>query len=264
MRRALSMLALIALPLGGQAWAQDDGGANKTGTVLTFYGLLKLEQDPSVSDEQKLAEWQAFIKRAQEQTAYAHKAVDRWKNAAKVRLVEAAAKADEDPQVSARDKLNQWDEVAKLYPKSDEGRRAEKRVAYWRRAETRRLVDAAEAVEKGRRPKVERIRAWGAVLDWEGKGSEAKAAAKRVKDLQDQLFTEAQSVDRIARVDTRTKLEAWRDVLAGRPTAKQKVQAEARVSALESEVRGDEGSMRRDAEAGGAQAAGKRPDDATN
>ncbi|MCB9645409.1 MAG: hypothetical protein H6730_02225 [Deltaproteobacteria bacterium] len=82
--------------------------------------------------------------------------------------------------------------------------------------------------------------------------------------LQDQLFTEAQSVDRIARVDTRTKLEAWRDVLAGRPTAKQKTQAEARVSALESEVRGDEGSMRRDPEAGGAQAAGKRTDDATN
>jgi hypothetical protein len=245
MRRGIAILALIAAHLGAaaSARAQDEGAGGKTGTVLTFYGLLKLEQDPEVSDETKLAEWQAFIKRAQEQTAYANKAVDRWKNAAKVRLVEAAAKADEDPNLSARDKLGQWEEVAKLYPKSEEGRRATKRVAYWRRAETRRLVDAAEAVEKGRRPKVERIQAWGAVLEWEGKGSEAKAAERRVKELQDQLFTEAQSVDRIARVDKRTKLEAWRDVLGGRPTDKQRSQAEARVAELEAEL---ETSMRRE------------------
>ena len=248
MRRAIAIVALSVIQLGGltSARAQEDGGAGaKTGTVLTFYGLLKLEQDPEVPDEEKLAEWQAFIKRAQEQTAYAHKAVDRWKNAAKVRLVEAAATADGDAALSARDKLERWDEVARLYPKSEEGRRAQKRLVYWRRAETRRLVDVAEAVEKGRRPKAERIKAWGAVVDWEGKGSEGKAAQRRVTELQDQLFTEAQSVDRIARVDKRTKLDAWRDVLGGRPTDKQRSVAEARLAALEAELLGDQTSMRR-------------------
>lgn len=241
-RLALPLLLGAAL-VAGPAAALAETPEKKPGTVLTFYGLLKMEQDPQVSDEQKLAEWQAFIKRAEEQTVYAKKAVDRWKNAAKNRLVDAAKKADADPALGAREKKAKWDEVARLYPRSKDGRRAKKRAAHWDRMEEKRLVAAAESVEKARRPKVERIRAWGEVVDWAAGGTK-RAAAKRIKDLQDQLFSEARSVDKIARVDKRTKLEAWRDVLNGRPSAAQRKTAEARVSALEAELARDPTSMR--------------------
>ena len=215
----------------------------KPGTVLTFYGLLKMEQDPKVSDEEKLAEWRAFIERSEEQVVYAKKALDRWKNAAKTRLVDAAKAADADPALPAREKKAKWDDVAKLYPRTSEGRNAKKRAAHWDRMEEKRLVAAAEGVEKARRPKVERIQAWGEVVDWAAGGAK-RAAARRIKDLQDQLYSEAKSVDDIARVDKRTKLEAWRDVLKGRPTDAQRKAAEARVSALEAEVATDPTSMR--------------------
>lgn len=238
MQRALLTVVTAAsiAGLSGPVAAQTPDEDKPKKTVLTFYGLLKLEQDPQVSDARKLEEWQAFIERAAEQTVYAKKAVDRWKNAAKVRLVEAARKADGDPKLSAPDKLDKWAQVAKLYPRSKEGRRAKQRVAHWRRMETTRLVEAAEAVEEARRPKVERIQAWAKVVDWVSKGSEARAAKRRIAQLQDQLFTEASSVDRIARVDKRTKLAAWRDVLAGRPNRKQKRLAQSRISALEAEL----------------------------
>ncbi len=230
--------------MGAGAHAQQADAQAKKKTVLTFYGLLKLEQDPDISDARKLQEWQAFIQRASEQTVYANKAVDRWKNAAKVRLVDAARTADADSSLSAPDKLTKWQQVARLYPRSKEGRQAKRRVAHWRSMETKRRVQAAEDVEKARRPKVERILAWAEVLDWAKKGSEARAASRRLNDLQSQLYSEAQSVDRIARVDKRTKLAAWRDVLAARPTSKQRTKAQSRVAQLEAELVQSETSMR--------------------
>ncbi len=244
MPRAL-ICCLLTLLMAGAATAEaQPAQAKAPKTVLTFYGLLKLERDPDVSDAKKLEEWQAFIKRASEQTVYAKKALDRWKNAAKLRLVQAAREADADPKLSAPHKLAKWKDLAQLYPRSKVGRQAKRRVAHWRRMETKRLVENAEAVEAARRPKVERILAWAEVVVWTSKGSEARAASRRLVDLQKQLFTEAQSVDRIARVDKRTKLAAWRDVLAGRPNAKQRVKAEARVAALEADLVQSEGSMR--------------------
>lgn len=248
MQRALAIVVAAASIAGftSPVAAQTPDEDKPKKTVLTFYGLLKLEQDPEVSDEKKLEEWQAFIDRAAEQTVYAKKAVDRWKNAAKVRLVDAARKADGDPKLDAPEKLAKWAEVARLYPRSKEGRRARQRVTHWRRMETNRLVDAAEAVEKARRPKVERIQAWAKVVDWVSKGSEARAAQRRINQLQEQLFTEARSADSIARVDARTKLAAWKDVLAGRPNPKQRRLAESRVAALEAKLAKQDASARAD------------------
>lgn len=234
-------LALGLLPQA--AWAQGpgvepDGKEAKPGTVYTFYGLLKREQDPSLSDEEKLKDWQEFIERANQQITYAKKAVDRWKNEAKVRLVDGAAKVDADGAAPPRDKIEKWREVQKLYPKSPEGIRAGKRIAFWTQEETKRLVEAAEEVERARSGKVERIQAWLKVLEWTDKGPEAKGADKRIGELQGQIYAEALSVDKIARVDTKTKLDAWRDVLGGRPTASQAEQARARIAALESELAG--------------------------
>jgi hypothetical protein len=218
---------------------KDSAGAGKkNGTVLTFYGLRKLEEDPNIPDDEKLKEWQAFIERATEQIQYAKKAVDRWKNAARVRLVETARNSDRDPKLDAKEKIRHWDEVVRYYPKDAEARTARKRIAYWTQEQTKKLVEAAEDVERGRRPKVERIKAWLEVLAWTNEGPEAKAANKRIDGLQQQLYSEAQSVDSIARVDDKTKLAAWRDVLAGRPSAQQEKLASRRVAELEAAVGG--------------------------
>lgn len=210
--------------------------SKKSGSVLTFYGLRKLEEDPQISDEEKLREWQAFIERATEQIQYAKKAVDRWKNAARLRLIETAKASDRDPKLEPKEKIRQWREVARLYPKDPEAKSAEKRATFWKHEETKRLVAGAEEVERARRPKVDRIQAWMQVLAWIDDGPEAKAANKRIDSLQQQLYAEAESVDGIARVDDRTKLAAWRDVLAGRPNAKQQKAAERRVAELEASL----------------------------
>lgn len=236
--------------LAGEGWAAPAGadgsdvGETKPGSgdaetpayVLTFYGLLKVERDPSVPDAEKLKQWQAFITRAQDQIGYAKKAVQRWRNAAKTRLIEAAAHADLDPQIPAEEKVKRWREVVGLYPRTREGRRAKKRVVHWQRVETKRRAEVAEAVERARRPKVDRIHAWSEVLEWSARGPEARAADRRVHELARQLYSEAVSVDRITRVDIQTKLSAWRDVLAGRPTPKERQMAERRVSELESDL----------------------------
>jgi hypothetical protein len=234
-------IALLAIAQGGGA--EGDGkslqeSAKKSGSVLTFYGLRKLEEDPNVSDEEKLKEWQAFIDRASEQIQYAKKSVDRWKNAARLRLIEVAKNSDRDAKVSPKDKIAQWKEVERLYPKDPEARTAKKRIAFWTQEETKRLVKDAEEVERSRRTKVDRIRAWMDVLAWIDSGPEAKAANKRIDGLQDQLYSEAQSVDAIARVDDKTKLAAWKDVLAGRPNEKQLKAAERRITELESALGG--------------------------
>jgi hypothetical protein len=213
--------------------------AKQSGSVLTFYGLRKLEEDPQISDEEKLKEWQAFIGRASEQIQYARKAVDRWKNAARLRLVESARNADRDPKVDFKEKINRWKEVSRLYPKDPEARNAQKRIAHWTQEQTKKLVAAAEEVERARKSKVERIHAWMEVLTWVDQGSEAKAANKRIDGLQDQLFSEAKSVDAIARVDDRTKHAAWKDVLAGRPTKDQQKIAERRIAELEAVLKPD-------------------------
>lgn len=218
--------------------AAEPGSASKKppGTVLTFYGLLKLERNPAISDQEKLQEWKDFIVRAREQIGYAEKAVVRWKNEAKVRLVEAAAAADVDGQLTPEEKVKRWQEVSELYPRTREGRRAKKRAVHWQQIETKRRAQAAEAVERERRPKLERIRAWSEVLAWTNRGPEARAAERRVSELARQLYAEAMSVDRIARVDVETKLAAWRDVLAGRPSSKERRVAERKVAKLEGEL----------------------------
>jgi hypothetical protein len=231
--------------LAEPATKEEDDKLKKPGTVLTFYGLRKLEQDPKVSDEEKMREWQAFIQRSAEQVEYARKAVGRWKDAAKIRVVEVASKADQDPTLLPRDKVAKWKEVISLYPRSKEARHAQKRLLFWTASETKRLAEAAEAVEKARKTKVERIKAWMDVLSWTEKGPEAKAADKRIAELQNQLYAEAKSADEIARVDKETKLALWRDVLNGRPTAAQRNLAKKRVEEIESELVQDETSMRK-------------------
>lgn len=232
-------LSLLGPTLARAQGEEGEGGKDaKPGTVYTFYGLLKREQEPAISDEEKLKDWQEFIERANQQITYAKKAVDRWKNEAKVRLVDGAAKVDADGAAPPRDKIEKWREVQKLYPKSPEGLRAVKRIAFWSQEETKRLVEGAEEVERARGGKVERIQAWLKVLSWVDKGPEAKGAEKRINELQGQIYAEALSVDKIARVDTKTKLDAWKDVLGGRPTAQQAEQARTRVAALESELAG--------------------------
>ena len=245
---ALPLAALLGVGLTGDVVAapgnakgpasedSDSAEERPPGWVFTFYGLLKLERNPSVSDAEKLKEWREFIVRSKEQIVYAEKAVQRWKNAARTRLVEAAAAADVDASISAEEKVKRWREVAGLYPRSREGRRAKKRVVHWQQVETKRRAEAAEAVERARGPKVERINAWSAVLEWTARGPEARAAERRVNELARQLYAEALSVDRIARVDVETKLSAWRDVLAGRPNSKERQMAERRVAELESET----------------------------
>lgn len=215
----------------------------KPGQQYTFYGVRLLEQDPNITDEEKLKEWQAFIARAEEQIRYAKKAVVRWKNAARERLIAAAQKSDVDPALAPVDKIDQWKEVARLYPRTAQARKAKKRAAYWTAQETKARVEAAEEVEKARRPKVERILAWVKVLEWVKKGPEARAAQRRIDALQRQLFAEAQSVDRISRVPKKTKLDAWRDVLEGRPTPQQKRLAEKRVADLESQFRAEKATL---------------------
>lgn len=234
MRVALLSLALV-LPSAPAAFAQDEGEAGRhapDGQVLTYYGLRKLEHDESVSDEDKLREWQDFIRRAKEHIAYAETAVERWKNAAQLRVIESVQKDDHDPKLRPSDKMERWQRILDLYPKSKEARLAQQRMAFWRGVETKLRVEAAEEVERERKSKVERIRAWALVAEWVQKGSEAKAAEKRIEALRDQLFAEAKSLDRIARVDDATKLATWRDVLAGQPTKEQRELAARRIVEL--------------------------------
>lgn len=247
-RAGLSLTLLVTTP----AWAQQDAGAKPEatpepgvsreaegrapGTVLTYYGLRKLELDPSVSDEEKLREWQAFIERANEQIVYARGAILRWKDAARIRVVEQVQGADRSPDVSNQEKIAGWKRILELYPKSAEAKIAKKRIAHWRVAETKRLVEAAEEVERSHGSKVERVKAWKAVAEWVDKGPEKRAALKRIGALQQQIFAEAESLDKIRRVDGETKLAGWRDVLSGSPTAQQKALAEKRIAEINAEL----------------------------
>jgi hypothetical protein len=235
--RPFAALLAVATLAPGAALAQGETGEPSVsvpeGQVLTFYGLRKLEHDMSVSDEQKLDEWRAYITRTEDNLKYAREAVQRWKRAARLRVIESVQAADHDGKLPPRDKMVKWQQVLDLYPKSPEARIAQKRIAFWRDIETKLLVEAAEEVERQRGSKVARIEAWDKVVEWVGKGSEARAAQKRIDALQNQLYEEARSLDKIARVDAETKLASWRDVLRGRPSAAQKKQAEQRIAELE-------------------------------
>ncbi len=231
-----------ARPIGDPS-ADEDRSARvsspkkKPGTVYTFYGLRKLEQDPDVAAGEKLREWRAFIERAEKQLAYAERAVKRWRVASRRSVVKAARATDRDPTLTPRDKVERWSKVVRRFPKTPEGRTAQRRVAHWSNQETKRLVLEAEAIERAGRPKLERLKAWDAVLAWVAKGPEAKAAQRRIQALQRELYEQARNADRSDRIALRTKLAAWRDVLDGRPTGSQRSRAERRVKALEAEVR---------------------------
>lgn len=264
MKRSAATLAVLLLLAPATALrAEGDSGAGqdapgrsvpsteslkKAGNVFTFYGLRKLEEDPQVPDDEKLKEWQAFIERATEQIQYARKAAERWKNAAKLRALDTARTGDRDPRLDVREKIKRWKEVARLYGSQPEGRSARKRLAHWAQEQTRRLVEAAEEVERSHHSKLERIRAWREVIAWSPESPEARTARRRVDGLEQQLFNEAQSVDSIARVDDATKLAAWRDVLAGHPAGAQEKLARRRVRELEAAL-GREGRTAGDADA---------------
>jgi hypothetical protein len=232
--RTVAAAALLALLAGTPARAEPEAaGPRSPGTVLTFYGLRQLEEDPQVPDDRKVQEWEAFVARATEHVAYARKASERWRNAARARVVDAARAGDRDDAVAPARKIELWREVARVLPKGREAKEARARVGHWEKQELRRLAEAAEEVERGGKPKTERIEAWAQVAAWGGRAPEARRAEKRIEALAAQLFAEAESVDRIDRVDVATKLAAWKDVLAGRPTARHRARAEARVAALE-------------------------------
>ncbi len=237
MRLSSAWLVACLVTASPTAFAEGEDGESSAkpakGTVYTYYGLRKLELDPTVTDEDKLREWEAFIDRTKEQVAYAKKAIERWKNAARLRVIESVQNADTDPNLTPREKMDQWKRLSTLYPKSREARVARKRIAHWRSAETKRLVETADEVERANGPKAERVRAWRAVAVWVKNGPEAKAARRRIGALQKQLFVEAQSLDKIGRIDPETKLAVWKDVLAGMPTPKQRKVAERRIAELE-------------------------------
>lgn len=202
------------------------------GEILTFWGVRQLEQDESISDERKVEEWQAFVDRTAEQVRYAKKAIDFWKNASRQRLFDLAGRIEGQRDRTPEEKIAAWVEVRKAYPKGRERTIAERRIVFWTEEETKRRVGEAEKTEKARRPKAERIAAWGGVVSWAKKGPELKAALKRIQQLQDQLYREAVSADRIRRLAPETKLGLWREVLRGRPTAAQRRLAERRIRAL--------------------------------
>ena len=245
------VVAAMLFALGVPARAQDGAGRRRTpddarrqidkspGTVYTYYGLRKLEDDPSVSEEEKVAEWKAFIKRSRKQLRYAERAIKRWKKAGQRRLIASVRDADRDGQLSPRKKIDRWSQIGRLFPKTAEARTARRRIAFWTKEETKRLVLEAEQAEKGRRPRLERIKAWEAVLAWAKRGPESRAARRRIQVLQKQLYKEAVSVDRTARIDKQAKLDAWRDVLDGRPTRAQRNKARRRVRALSAELSGE-------------------------
>jgi hypothetical protein len=202
--------------------------------VLSFFGLLELEKDPEVSDEEKVRQWKAFLERTERQRTYARRAVERWTFAERRRLLERAVRRDPG-DAPPEDKHRLWREVAEAFGEDTrEGRRARDRAGHWKRRATQRRVDAAMEIEREGRPKVDRIRAWKAVVEWAPSSKSGKAARARIRTLQARLVEEAQSLDGFARIDDATRLRAWRQVLAGDPTPDQARRARRRIRELTS------------------------------
>jgi hypothetical protein len=233
----LFALFVSSLALAGpDAGVKPDSSASASKTVMTYYGLRKYELEPEVEDEAKLREWQAFIERTKEQVEYAKGAVERWKNAARVRVLEQVRADDQNGALTPEEKMKSWERVNSLYPNSPDARTAQKRVGYWRAEEIKRRVEGAEEVERAKGSKAERIRAWRLVSNWAPGAAEGRAADKRIDALEQQLFAEAESLDKIQRVDPKTKLEAWRELLSVEPRAAFKKTAEKRVTELEAQA----------------------------
>lgn len=201
--------------------------------VLSFFGLLQMEKDPEVSDEEKVRRWREFVERTREQLRYAEAAVERWTHAERYRLLERAVKLDGEPG-SAQDKSVLWAQVARAFEGQEEAERAKQRALHWKNVETKARVDAATRVEREGRPKLDRIVAWKQVVDWSPQSKAGKAARSRIDALQKQLVIEAQRLDEVSRIDAATRLRAWQDVLAGAPTPEQAKLATQRVQALKS------------------------------
>ncbi len=239
MKKLLHLAVLLLGPsfLSGLARANPDAGARpeaaKPKTVMTYYGLRKYELEADVEDEAKLREWQSFIERSKEQVEYAKAAVERWKNAARVRVLERVRTDDKNDSLTPEEKMKGWQRIIGLYPGSADARTAQKRIGYWRAEETKRRVESAEEVERAKGSKAERIRAWRSVSSWAAGAAEGRAADKRIDALEQQLYAEAESLDRIQRVDPKTKLEAWRELLSVDPRPAFKKTAEKRVAELE-------------------------------
>lgn len=224
------LTALIAIPV--PAWAQSTGQALPSGMVRSFHGLLELEKNPNISDQQKTAAWQAFTERTEKQLEYAKQAAAYWQEADRLRWLETARRVDRKAGLLPRQRLAQWQTYLDKYPSAPELDEVRTRVKFWRQKEVVRLIQAAETVEANGYSKVDRIQAWLSLTQWAPRSREAKAAFKRIEALQNQLFREANSVDGIARVDRRTKVEAWQDVLNGHPSLSQKQRAAKRISIL--------------------------------
>lgn len=237
------MVAILVMAPGSNAMAQSGSEPaprrqikRAPGTVYTYYGLRKLEQDGKVSSKEKLEEWRAYIDRAKAQLAYAQKAVGRWKKAARREMLEFARQADRDPSLRPREKIDRWSAIVQLYPRTSEARAAKRRVTHWSKEETKRLIKRAQRIDKRDGAQLERIEAWEDVKSWAKRGPEAKAADRRIRDLQRELFAQARSVDRTPRFGVRRKLAAWREVLMGRPTQTQKATAQRRLRVLEAKL----------------------------
>ncbi len=223
-----AVLAVSGSVLAGE---EVDAGS-KDKRVLTFHGLRRLEEDPKISDEHKRAAWDAFVKRATEQVAYAKKAVVHWERVAEQRLVKTAQAYEADAGASVDKKIHAWRALVDRFPKASESGHAQKRIADLKAQETARRVEVAEHKEASRRNKVVRLQAWGEVLAWTQGGPEADKAAARVRALRGQLYAEASSLDRLVGIDAASKIRLWQEVLDGRPTPRQSARALKRIEAL--------------------------------
>lgn len=206
------------------------------GMVRSFQGLLQLEQDATVSDEAKVKAWKAFIRRTKKQSAYAQKAIRHWNDADRLRWLESARATERDPRAKPRQKIAQWKAILDKYPDSEPAIEAKDRILHWRRVETQRLVQIAERVESHGRSKVDRIQVWRSVRLWAPDSPEGRAAAQRISALQKQLVKEAESIENIDRIDIRTKMEAWEDVLKGQPTKKEVAIVKQKIAQLRSRI----------------------------
>lgn len=227
----------LVLFLPWMVWAQPAASdpaedAAGPGSTYTFYGLLELEKDPGVADAEKIRQWQAFIERSRAQVAYADKAVLRWERAARDRLLKRALETENDASTSAQARHQAWRLAAQALGDDAEGRKAAKRAEFWFAEELRARIARAKEVEEAGRPKVERIRAWKTVGAWAPKAGATMAAQRRIAALQEQLYRESMSLDALRGVDDATKVQAWRDVLAGEPTEAQARRARRRLTEL--------------------------------
>lgn len=201
--------------------------------VPSFKGLLEMEAREGVSDAAKKAAWEAFVSRTRAQLEYAQKAITRWENAERARILERAIELD-DAQASFADKEAAWNEVARTRIDAAEADKARDRARHWHRRESMARIETAKGVENEGASKVDRIRAWTSVIDWADDEAIVQAASKRRRALAARLFEEARALDRLARVDAATKLEAWQAVLDGAPTESEASRARARVAGLSS------------------------------